>query len=158
MFFLCASLYSRLANGYFLSFMCCPHRDISIFKLYDLTPGIISICGCQLAGGGIGEGYYITLYIVDVIVEVVAAVRHGDTVTLLVVEEAQCLAVGRLGEYLRAVEQVLGRGRAHGFTCSDALGIVGEAQACAVFRGACKLSALPRHRLATVAVGFPMAS
>lgn len=98
------------------------------------------------------------MYIVDVIVEVVAAVRHGDTVTLLVVEEAQCLAVGRLGEYLRAVEQVLGRGRAHGFTCSDALGIVGEAQACAVFRGACKLSALPRHRPATVAVGLPMAS
>ena len=77
---------------------------------------------------------------------------------MLVVEEAQCLAVGRLGENLRAVEQVLGCSRAHGFTCADALGIVGEAQACAVFRGACKLSALPRHRLATVAVGFPMAS
>ena len=42
------------------------------------------------------------------------------------VEEAQCLAVGRLGEYLRAVEQVLGCSRAHGFTCSDAFGIVGE--------------------------------
>ena len=46
------------------------------------------------------------MYIVDVIVEVVAAICHADTVALLVVEEAQGLAVGRLGEYLRAVEQV----------------------------------------------------
>ena len=42
--------------------------------------------------------------IVDVIVEVVAAVGHADTVALLVVEEAQGIAVGRLGEYLSAVE------------------------------------------------------
>lgn len=77
---------------------------------------------------------------------------------LLVVEEAQGLAVGRLGENLRAVEQVLSCSRAHGFARTDAFGVIGEAQACAVFRGACKLSALPRHRPATVAVGFPMAS
>ena len=109
MFFLCASLYSRLANGYFLSFMCCPHRDISIFKLYELAPSVVGVGYGEFAGGGVGKGYYITLYIVDVIVEVVAAVGHTDTVALLVVEEAQCLAVGRLGENLRAVEQVLGR-------------------------------------------------
>ena len=90
------------------------------------TPCIISVCGCEFAGGGVGEGYYIALKVVDVIIEMVAAVRHGDTVTLLVVEEAEGLAVGRLGEYLRSVEQVLGRGRAYGFSCSDALGIVGE--------------------------------
>ena len=143
MFFLCASLYSRFANGYFLSFMCCPHRDISIFKLYDLTPGIISICGCQLAGGGIGEGYYITLEIIDVIIEFVAAVGHGDTVALLVVEEAQCLAVGRLGENLRAVEQVLGRICAVTLAGSDAFRVVGVTMGRSTFFSRCKLPALP---------------
>ena len=126
--------------------------------LYDLTPCIISICGCQLAGGGIGEGYYIALEIVDVIVKVVAAVGHADTVTLLVVEEAQCLAVGRLGEYLSAVEQVLGCSRAHGFTRADVLGIVGVTKGRSTFFRRYKLPALPCHTPATVAVGFQMAS
>ena len=96
--------------------------------------------------------------IVDVIVEVVVAVGHGDTVALLVVEEAQCLAVGRLGENLRAVEQVLGRGRAHGFARADALGIVGVTKGRSAFFSRYKLPALPCHAPATVAVGFPMAS
>ena len=45
---------------------------------------------------------------------------------MLVVEEAQCLAVGRLGENLRTIEQVLGCSRAHGFARTDALGVIGE--------------------------------
>ena len=98
----------------------------AILKLYKLAPCVVGVGYGELAGGGIGKGYYITLYIVDVIVEVVAAICHSDTVALLVVEEAQCLAVGRLGENLRAVEQVLGRSRAYGFARSDAFGIVGE--------------------------------
>ena len=52
---------------------------------------------------------------------------------MLVVEEAEGLAVGRLGENLRAVEQVLGRGRAHGFARADAFRVVGKAQICSVF-------------------------
>ena len=150
MFFLCASLYSRLANGYFLSFMCCPHRDISIFTLYELAPSIVGVGYDEFAGGGVGKGYYITLYIVDVIVEVVAAICHSDTVTLLVVEEAEGLAVGRLGEYLRAVEQVLGCSRAHGFTSADALGIVGVTKGRSAFFSRYKLPALPCHAPATV--------
>ena len=82
------------------------------------------------------------MYIVDVIVEVVVVVGPADTVTLLVVEEAQCLAVGRLGENLRAVEQVLGCSLAHGFTCSDALGIVSKGN-CFILYRFCKLPALP---------------
>ena len=35
----------------------CNIFGILAVDLYDLTPFIISICGCQLAGGGIGEGY-----------------------------------------------------------------------------------------------------
>ena len=66
----------------------CNIFGILAVDLYDLTPCIISICGCQLAGGGIGEGYYIALEVIDVIIEFVAAIRHGDTVALLVVEEA----------------------------------------------------------------------
>ena len=67
---------------------------------------------------------------------------------MLVVEEAQCLAVGRLGEYLRAVEQVLGRSRAYGFACADALGIVGVTKGRSTFFSRCKLPALlrPTHR------------
>ena len=67
-----------------------------------------------------------------IIVEVVAAICHSDTVTLLVVEEAQCLAVGRLGENLRTIEQVLGCSRAYGFARADAFRVVGEAQICSV--------------------------
>ena len=67
---------------------------------------------------------------------------------LLVVEEAQGLAVGRLGENLRAVEQVLGRGRAYGFARADALGIVGVTKGRSAFFRRCKLPALlrPTHR------------
>ena len=96
-----------------------------ILKLHELAPCVVGVGYGEFAGGGIGEGYYITLYIVDVIIEFVAAIRHGDTVALLVVEEAQCLAVGRLGENLRSVEQVLGCSRAYGLARADALGIVG---------------------------------
>ena len=92
----------------------------------NFAPCVVGIGYDELAGGSVGEGYYITLYIVDVIVEVVAAICHGDTVALLVVEEAQGRAVGRLGENLRTIEQVLGRSRAYGFARSDAFGIVGE--------------------------------
>ena len=81
--------------------------------------------------------------IIDVIIEFVAAVGHGDTVALLVVEEAQCLAVGRLGEYLRAVEQVLGRICAVALAGSDALGIVGVTKGRSAFFCRCKLPALP---------------
>ena len=59
-------------------------------------------------------------------VEVVVAVGHTDTVALLIVEEAQGRTVGRLGENLRSVEQVLGRSRAYCLTGADAFGIVGE--------------------------------
>jgi len=97
-----------------------------ILKLHELAPSIVGVGYDEFAGGGISESYYIALEVVDVIIEVVAAVRHGDTVALLVVEEAQCLAVGPLGKNLRAVEQVLGRSRAYGFTCANVLGIVGE--------------------------------
>ena len=114
-----------------------------VLKLHELAPSIVGVGYDELAGGGIGEGYYITLYIVDVIVEVVAAICHSDTVTLLVVEEAQCLAVGRLGEYLRAVEQILGCSRAYGFACADALGIVGVTKGRSAFFSRCKLPALP---------------
>ena len=67
----------------------CNIFGILAVDLYDLTPGIISICGCQLAGGAIGEGYYITLEVVDVIVEFVIPICHANTVALLVVEEAK---------------------------------------------------------------------
>ena len=113
-----------------------------ILKLHELAPSIVGVGYDELAGGGIGEGYYIALEVVDVIIEVVAAVRHGDTVALLVVEEAQGRAVGRLGENLRSVEQILGRSRAHGFTCSDAFGIVGEGN-CFILYRFCMLPALP---------------
>ena len=62
---------------------------------------------------------------------------------MLVVEEAQCLAVGRLGENLRAVEQVLGRGRAHGFARADAFRVVGIVKGRSAFFRRCKLPALP---------------
>ena len=66
-----------------------------ILKLHELAPCVVGVGYDEFAGGGIGEGYYITLYIVDVIVEVVAAICHSDTVTLLVVEEAKGrIAVG----------------------------------------------------------------
>ena len=81
--------------------------------------------------------------IVDIIAEVVAAICHSDTVTLLVVEEAQCLAVGRLGENLRAVEQVLGCSRAHGFARADTLGIIGVTKGRSTFFSRCKPPALP---------------
>ena len=81
--------------------------------------------------------------VVDVIVKVVAAVGHADTVALLVVEEAQGLAVGRLGENLRTVEQVLCRICAVALAGSDALGIVGIVKGRSVFFRRCKLSALP---------------
>lgn len=68
---------------------------------------------------------------------------------LLVVEEAQCRAVGRLGENLRTVEQVLGRGRAHGFTCADAFRVVGEAQICSVLPCTLELATFPAHSPAT---------
>ena len=62
---------------------------------------------------------------------------------MLVVEEAEGLAVGRLGENLRAVEQVLGCSRAYGFACADALGIVGVTKGRSTFFSRCKLPALP---------------
>ena len=101
--------------------VCC-----GIFKLYELAPCVVGVGYGEFAGGGIGEGYYIALEVIDVIIEFVAAIRHGDTVALLVVEEAGGYTVCRLGENLRAVEQVLGRSRAYGFARSDAFGIVGE--------------------------------
>ena len=81
--------------------------------------------------------------IIDVIIEFVAAVGHGDTVALLVVEEAQCLAVGRLGEYLCAVEQVLGRICAVTLAGSDAFRIIGVTKGRSAFFRRCKLPTLP---------------
>ena len=121
-----------------------------IFKLYEFAPNIVGIGYGKFAGGGIGEGYYITLEVVDVIAKIILSVGHADTVALLVVEEAQCLAVGRLGENLRAVEQVLGRSRAHGFARSDAFGVIGEAQICSVLPCTLELAAFPAHSPATV--------
>ena len=77
-----------------------------------------------------------------IIVEVVAAICHSDTVTLLVVEEAQCLAVGRLGENLRTIEQVLGRICAVTLAGSDAFRIVSKGN-CFILYRFCKLPALP---------------
>ena len=71
-----------------------------IFKLYEFAPSVIGVGYDEFAGGGIGEGYYITLEIIDVIIEFVAAVGHGDTVALLIVEEAQCLAVASFQQVL----------------------------------------------------------
>ena len=105
-----------------------------ILKLHELAPSIVGVGYDELAGGGIGKGYYITLEIVDVIIEVVAAVGHGDTVTLLVVEEAEGLAVGRLGENLRAVEQVLGRICAVTLAGSDAFRIVSKGNCFILFQ------------------------
>ena len=87
--------------------------------------------------------------VVDVIIEFVAAIRHTDTVTLLVVEEAQGCAAGFLRQNLRAVEQVFGRSRTYGFAGADALGIVGEAQICSVFPCALELATFPAHSPAT---------
>ena len=120
----------------------CNIFGILAVDLYELAPSVVGVGYGEFAGGGIGEGYYITLYIVDVIIEVVAAVRHGDTVALLVVEEAQCLAVGRLGENLRAVEQVLGRICAVTLAGSDAFRIVSKGN-CFILYRFCKLPALP---------------
>ena len=61
---------------------------------------------------------------------------------MLVVEEAQCLAVGRLGENLRAVEQVLGRICAVTLAGSDAFRIVSKGN-CFILYRFCKLPALP---------------
>ena len=61
---------------------------------------------------------------------------------MLVVEEAEGLAVGRLGENLRAVEQVLGCSRAHGFARADAFRVVGEGN-CFILYRFCKLPTLP---------------
>ena len=113
-----------------------------IFKLYEFAPSVIGVGYDELAGGGIGEGYYITLYIVDVIVEVVAAIGHADTVALLVVEEAQGRAAGFLGENLRAVEQVLGRICAVTLAGSDAFRIVSKGN-CFILYRFCKLPTLP---------------
>ena len=96
----------------------------------------------ELAGGCISQCHHITLNIVQVIVEIITSVGHTDTVALLVVEEAQGLAVGRLGEYLRAVEQILGRGRAYGFARADAFGVIGEGKFFILF-SLYKLPALP---------------
>ena len=129
-----------------------------VLELHELAPSVIGVGYDELAGGGIGEGYYITLEVVDVIVKVVAAVGHADTVTLLVVEKARGLAVGRLGENLRTVEQVLCRICAVALAGSDALGIVGVTKGRSTFFRRYKLPALPCHTPATVAVGFQMAS
>ena len=119
-----------------------------VLKLHELAPSIVGVGYDEFAGGGIGKGYYITLYIVDVIVEVVAAICHSDTVALLVVEEAQCLAVGRLGENLRAVEQVLGRICAVTLAGSDAFRIVSKGN-CFILYRFCKLPTLscPTHHM-----------
>ena len=121
-----------------------------ILKLYELAPCVVGVGYDELAGSCVGEGYYIALEVVDVIIEVVAAVRHGDTVALLIVEEAQGRTVGRLGENLRSVEQVLGRSRAHGFARADAFRVVGEAQICSVLPCTLELAAFPVHSPATV--------
>ena len=73
----------------------------------------------------------------------VAAVGHADTVALLVVEEAQGIAVGRLGEYLSAVEQVLGRICAVTLAGSDTFGVIGIVKGRSVFFRRYKLPALP---------------
>ena len=114
-----------------------------ILKLHELAPSIVGVGYDEFAGGGIGEGYYITLEVVDVIVEIILSIRHGNTVALLVVEEAQCLAVGRLGENLRAVEQVLGRICAVTLAGSDAFRIIGIVKGRSAFFSRCKLPALP---------------
>ena len=62
---------------------------------------------------------------------------------MLVVEEAEGLAVGRLGEYLRAVEQVLGRICAVTLAGSDAFRVVGVTMGRSTFFSRCKLPALP---------------
>ena len=105
-----------------------------VLELHELAPSIVGVGYDEFAGGGVGKGYYITLYIVDVIVEVVVAVGHADTVTLLVVEEAEGLAVGRLGENLRAVEQVLGRICAVTLAGSDAFRIVSKGNCFILFQ------------------------
>ncbi len=79
-------------------------------------------------------------------------VGHADTVTLLVVEEAQCLAVGRLGKYLSTVEQVLGCICAVTLAGSDAFRIVSKGN-CFILYRFCKLPALPCHAPATVCGG-----
>ena len=68
---------------------------------------------------------------------------------MLVVEEAEGLAVGRLGENLRAVEQVFRRICAVALASSDAFRIVGEGN-CFILHRFCKLPALPCHAPATV--------
>ena len=99
----------------------------AILKLYKLAPCVVGVGYDEFAGGGVSESYYITLEIIDVIIEFVAAVGHGDTVALLIVEEAEGRAAGFLGENLRSVEQVLGRSRAYGFARADAVIVIGVA-------------------------------
>ena len=88
--------------------------------------------------------------IIDVIIEFVAAVGHGDTVALLIIEEAEDRAAGFLRQNLRSVEQVLRSCRAHGFTSANALGIVGVTKGRSAFFSRYKLPALPCHAPATV--------
>ena len=63
----------------------------------------------------------------------VAAIRHADTVALLIVDEAQGFSVGRLGEYLSAVEKVACLNAVNGFACAYTIGVVGKLQALTVF-------------------------
>ena len=121
-----------------------------------IAEGVLSadgVCGGvlelhELAGGGVGEGYYITLEIIDVIIEFVAAVGHGDTVTLLVIEEAEDGAAGFLRQDLRSVDQVLRSCRAVALAGSDAFRIVSKGN-CFILYRFCKLPTLscPTHHM-----------
>ena len=80
-----------IAEGVLSAYRVCG----GVLELHELAPSIVGVGYDEFAGGGVGEGYYITLEIIDVIVEVIAAICHSDTVTLLVVEEAKGrIAVG----------------------------------------------------------------
>ena len=119
-----------------------------IFKLYEFAPSVIGVGYDEFAGGGVGEGYYITLEIIDVIIEFVAAVGHGDTVTLLVIEEAEDGAAGFLRQDLRSVDQVLRSCRAVALAGSDAFRIVSKGN-CFILYRFCKLPTLscPTHHM-----------
>ena len=81
----------------------------------------------------------------------IAAVRHADTVALLVVEEPHGALSGLLRQNLTAVEEILRGDAVDRLARSYPVGVIGEAQRIFVLCCTRKLSALPSHIPAEIA-------
>ena len=88
-----------------------------------VAPGVVAVLSHDLAGGGAGDGYNVSLQVVEV-VEQHGTVGKAHALAGAVVEEAHDGIPGLLRQNLAAVEEEFRGGAVHRFGRSDAISVV----------------------------------